>query len=42
VLYDEYFHTVDCHSSIDKDSYLERLFQTSARWMHADEYTTDP
>jgi len=31
VVYDEYFHTVDCQSPSNRDAYLERLFQTSAR-----------
>jgi hypothetical protein len=42
LLYNEYFHTVNTHSSLDRDSYLERLFHTSARWLHKDEYLDKP
>jgi hypothetical protein len=42
VVYDEYFHTVDCQSPSDRDAYLECLFQTSARWLYKDEYSDKP
>lgn len=42
VIYDRYFHTVQGTSSLDPTTYLEKLFHTTARWLHVDPYTHDP
>jgi hypothetical protein len=39
VVYDEYFMTVSSQPSFDSKAYLEKLFHTSAHWLHKDEFS---
>jgi len=42
VVYDEYFTMVASNSMFDTEAYLDKLYQTSARWLHCDEFSNDP
>jgi hypothetical protein len=39
VVYDKYFMTVSSKPSFDSEAYLEKLFHTSAHWLHKDEFS---
>jgi hypothetical protein len=42
IIYDEYFQSVAGHSSNIDDTYLDKLAQSSARWLYKDPYTDEP
>lgn len=42
VLFDEHFTTTTNNSSEDVDTYLEKLFHTSAIWLYKDAYSGNP
>jgi hypothetical protein len=41
VIYDENFHSVSRNSTMDPEAYLEQLYDTSARWLHKDEFSDE-
>lgn len=42
MVYDEYFMTVAPPPTFDSKAYLDKLYQTSARWLHCDECSDAP
>jgi hypothetical protein len=42
VIYDEHFKTATGPTMDDNNQYLEKLFNTSARWLYKDPYTDNP
>jgi hypothetical protein len=42
VIYDEQFHTVSTNPTMSKEAYMEKLHNTSARWLYKVEYTDEP
>ena len=42
VVYDEYFLTVQASPTLDPEAYLDKLYDTTARWLHKDAFTDDP
>jgi hypothetical protein len=42
VVYDEYFYTVNPSTMANSDTYLSKLYNSTAKWLYQDPYSEDP